>query len=233
MVIVSWSLNSEANPPTSVGGGAWGRRPHTIFIPPTKLVVEWRNEQALSEKSAHRLRSQVSFRVLSEVPVWSHGGETQEAVARDDRRSVRNDGDRDRQRKSNGRSRARVFIGAAPIFSGRGDEANQGKQFRENLSGIPGAQEALLGSAFLGPRVLREYGWSGRRNDQKIYQRTEEDSESTEILGVRSPRRSRGSFTKKTLGMEIIKALAHQLGAKYYFASQGGVEFHSTFKKVH
>lgn len=33
-------FNSLSKPPTSVGGGAWGRRPHTYCCPPTKLVVE-------------------------------------------------------------------------------------------------------------------------------------------------------------------------------------------------
>jgi len=189
------SLNSKANPPTLVGGGVWGQRPHTIFIPPTKLVVEWRNVQALSKKSTYRIRSQVSFRVLPEVSVWSPGGKTQEASAGDDQRSVRYVGYRDRERASDGRSCARVLVGAAEVFSGRSDEADQGKQFGEALSGISGAEEALLGTAFLGARIFREHGWGGRRNDQKIYQRAKENRESTQVVGIRSHRRSRWWFT--------------------------------------
>ena len=189
-------LNSEANPPTSVGGGAWGRRPHTKYIPPTKLVVKWRDEQALSKKSAHSIRSEVSFRVLPEVSVWGDGRKTQEAIARDDQRSVRYDEYRDRPRKSNGRSRARVFIGATEIFSSGSDETHQRKQFGEAFSRVSGAEEAVLGTALLGTGIFREHSGSGRRNDQKIYQRAKESRESTEIMGVRSHRRSRWSFTE-------------------------------------
>ena len=192
-------LNGKANPPTLVGGGAWGRRPHTIFIPPTKLVVEWRNEQALSEEFAYSIRGQVPFRVLSEISVQSHGGETQEATARDDQRSVRYFGYRDRQRVRDGRSRARVLVGATEAFSGRGDEADQGKQFGKAVSGVSGAEEALLGTTLLGTGIFREHSGSGRRNDQEIHQRTKENRQSTQVMEIGSHRRSRWSFTIKIL----------------------------------
>ena len=173
----------------------WGRRPHTIFIPPTKLVVKWRNEQALSKKSAYGIRSQVPFRVLPEVSVWGHGRKTQEAIARDDQRSVRYVGHRDRERARDGRSRTRVPLGPAEVFSGRGDEADQREQFGKDLPGVSGSEEALLGAALLGTGILREYGWGGRGSDQKIYQGAEKGRQPTQILGIRSHRRSRWSFT--------------------------------------
>ena len=191
-------LNSEANPPTLVGGGAWGRRPHTIFIPPAKLVVEWRNEQALSKKPTYSIRSKVPFRVLPEISVWSFGRKDQEAVARNDQRSVRYVGHRDRARESDGRSRARVFIGAAEVFSGRGDETDQREQFGEAFSRISGAEEEVLGTAFLGARIFREHSWGGRGNNQKIHQRTKQSRQTAETLElIGSHRRSRWSFTLK------------------------------------
>jgi hypothetical protein len=81
-------LNSEANPPTIVGGGAWGQRPHTKFIPPMELVVEWRDEQALSKGFAYSIRSEISFRVLPEISVQSDGGAVKEAIARDNQRNM-------------------------------------------------------------------------------------------------------------------------------------------------
>ena len=193
------TLNSKANPPTLVGGGVGGRRPHTKHIPPAKLVVEWRDEKALPKNTAHRLRSEVSFRVLSKVSVQGDGREDQEAVARDDQRGVQRIGYRDRAGENNGRSRARVFIGASEVFSGRSNETSQRKKFRENFSRISGTQEALLGAAFLGTRIFREYGWNGRRDDQKIHQRTEQGRQSAETLElIGSHRRSRWSFTSPT-----------------------------------
>ena len=118
-------LNSKANPPTLVGGGAWGRRPHTIFIPPTKLVVELRDEKALPQEFSRSIRSEVSFRVLSEVSIQGHGRQDKETTARDDQRSVREDGNRDCAREDHGRSRARVFVGAAEVFSCGGHETDQ------------------------------------------------------------------------------------------------------------
>lgn len=178
----------------------WGRRPHTIFIPPTKLVVQWRNGQALSKKPAHRIRSQVSFRVLPQVSIQGNGRKTQEAIARNDQRSLQYDGDRDRAGENHGRPRARVFIGAAKVFPGRSDETDQGQQFGETVSRISRAQEALLGTAFLGTGIFREHGGSQRRNDQKIHQGSEASRESTSLLEIGSHRRSRWWFTGKIIG---------------------------------
>jgi len=197
---VALGLNSKANPPTLVGGGAWGRRPHTISIPPTKLVVEWRNEKALSKKSTYGLRGQIPLRVLPEISIQGDGWRDQEAIAIHDQRSMRRDGNRNRSRENNGRSRSRMFIGAAEIFSGRSDEARQGKQFGETVSRVSKAEEAVWGTTLLGTRILREHSGSRRGNDQKIYQRTKESRQSTQTLEmIRSHRQSRWLFTRGQL----------------------------------
>lgn len=163
-------------------------------------MVELRDENGLPQEFSRSIRSEVSFRVLSEVSIQGHGRQDKETTARDDQRSVREDGNRDCAREDHGRSRARVFVGAAEVFSCGGHETDQREQFGEAFSGDSGAQEAILGTALLVTRIFREHSWSRGRNDQEIHQRTKQSRQSAETLElIGSHRQSRWSFTSDIL----------------------------------
>ena len=170
-------------------------------------MVEWRNEQALSPKFTYSIRSEVSFRILPEISIQGNGRVVEEAIARDHQQYLSYAGNRDCERADHGRSRACMFIGAPEIFPGRSNETDQRKKFGKNFSRISGAEETILGTAFLGTRIFREYSGSRRRDNQKIYQGSDinHDRQSTQALGVsQSHRRSRWFFTNTLKGIKNI-----------------------------